>query len=274
MIDDNLIKKAVLEAYAKISEQIEDTAQEEKEKQAAVSTDIDDEGIRKKKSSKDEVEEDEEGSEESADKKGDNLDLVKKKDSKDNKFSYEIPEKMPKNIKFDDIIDQLNALRAGASMKDEEVKQGLLKYFDNLKSDEKQELFSMMSGFATIMNKAGDVEDAPVPDDVKKPSGKDDTKIQLVNKPGNAPIVVGENSQKLSELMIVLENTKEKHRCTNGKLVPFASTKAINDIEGRISDAELSRNGCSRGSESRSHYNGLLKYLRMQLRAAQKANGS
>tara|TARA_Y100001970_G_scaffold139975_1_gene172321 strand:+ start:28390 stop:29217 length:828 start_codon:yes stop_codon:yes gene_type:complete len=275
VINDDLIRKAVLEAFALISEQVQDASQEEKEKQQAISNTIDDEGIRKKKSSKDEVEEDEEGTEEdTGDKKSDSLDLVKKKEDKDNKFSYEIPEKMPKNVQFKDVLHQLNALRSGASTKDSDVKQGLLKYFDNLDSDEKQELFSMMAGFATIMNKAGDVEDAPMPDDIKKPKGKDDTKVQPVKKAGNAPIVVGENSQKLSELMIVLENTKEKHRCINGKLVPFASTRAIKDIEGRISDAESSRNTCSRGSEARSHYNGLLKYLRMQLRAAQKVNGS
>ena len=274
MISDSLLKKAVLEAYALLSEQFQDVSQDEKEKQQAISDDIDDEGIRKKKSSKDEVDEEEAGEEETETKKDDSLDLVKKKEKGDNKFSYEIPEKMPKNIQFKDILAQLNALRSGASTKDDEVKQGLLKYFDNLGSDEKQELFSMMAGFATIMNKAGNVEDAPIPDDVKKPKGKGETKIQPVNKPGHAPIVVGESSGKLSELRIVLENTKEKHRCTNGKLVPFASTRAVKDIEGRITDAEASRNTCGRGSEARSHYNGLLKYLRMQLRAAQKVNGS
>jgi len=274
MINDDLLKSAVLEAYKLLSEQFPDALQGEKEKQQAISDEIDDEGVRKKKSSKDEVEEEESPEEDSKD---DSLDLVKKKEDeekKDNKFSYEIPSKVPKNVQFKDILDQMNALRSGASTKDGEVKKGLLKYFENLDSDEKQELFSMMAGFATIMNKAGDVEDAPIPDDIKKPSGKSDTKVQPVKTAGSAPIVVGESSQKLGELQIVLENSKEKHRCANGKLVPFASPRAIKDIEGRISDAESSRNTCARGSEARSHYNGLLKYLRMQLRAANKVNGS
>jgi len=269
MISDSFLKRAVLEAYGIISEQLKDASQEEKEKQQSVSDDIDDEGIRKKEPSKTGVEE--ESSEDS--EKNDNLDLVKKNDKKDSKFSYEIPDKMPKNIQFKDILVQLNALRSGASTKDAEVKQGLLKYFDNLKSDERQEFFSMMSGFATIMNKAGDVEDAPIPDDVRKPKGKGETTVQPIKKKGNTPIVVGESAKKLGELMVVLENTKEKHRCTSGKLVPYASPRAIKDIEGRITDASSSRNTCARGSEARSHYNGLLKYLRMQLRAAQKING-
>lgn len=274
MINDDLLKSAVLEAYKLLSEQFPDALQDEKEKQQAISDEIDDEDARKKKSSKNEVEEEESPEEDS---KKDDLDLVKKKkdkEKKDNKFSYEIPSKMPKSIQFKDVLDQLNALRSGASTKDGEVKKGLLKYFENLDSDEKQELFSMMAGFATIMNKAGDVEDAPVPDDIKKPEGEGEAKAQPVKKAGATPIVVGENSQKLGELSIVLENSKEKHRCTTGKLVPFASTRAIKDIEGRISDAESSRNLCARGSEARSHYNGLLKYLRMQLRAANRANGS
>lgn len=273
MISDDLLKKVVLEAYASLSEEFHDASKEEKQRQQAISSDIDDEGVRKKNSSKDEVEEDESESSTEKSKKDGSLDLVKKKDD-DNKFSYKAPEKMPKNIMFKDVLDQLNALRAGASAQDGQVKQGLLKYFDNLNSDDKQDLFSMLAGFATIMNKAGKAEDAPKPADVKKPKGKKETQVQPVNKTGNAPIVVGESSEKLGELMIVLENTKEKHRCSNGRLVPFASSTAIKDIENRITDAETSRNSCLKGSEARSHHNGLLKYLRMQLRTAQKVNGS
>ena len=60
------------------------------------------------------------------------------------------------------------------------------------------------------------------------------------------------------------------HRCTNGQIVGFGSEECLNDIIRRIDDAKESRDACSRGSEARSHYNGLLKHLRMQLRAAQK----
>tara|TARA_B100001094_G_scaffold312178_1_gene348593 strand:- start:1307 stop:1924 length:618 start_codon:yes stop_codon:yes gene_type:complete len=203
MIDDDLLRKAVLESYASIADQI-DSSQEEKERQNSISDDIDDEGVRRKSSSKSEVDEEEE----SLEKEKDKLDLVDKEDKESKKFSYEIPEKMPKSIQFKDIVTQLNALRSGASLKDDEVKKGLLKYFDNLKSDEKQELFSMMSGFATIMNKAGGVEDAPVPDDIKKPSGKGDVKIQPTKTLSNSPIVVGEVSEKFKEAMIVNENTR------------------------------------------------------------------
>ena len=266
MIDDDILKKAVFEALGQITDKIRDPAEEEKEKQDNVSDEIEDEGVRKKVSSKSEVDEDESSEDD------DSLDLVKK-DKKEDKFSYEIPEKMPKSVQFKDIVSQLNALRSGASLKDDKVKKGLLKYFDNLKDDEKQELFSMMAGFATIMNKAGDVEDAPVPDDMEKPKGKSDLKFQPTKTPGNAPIVVGEVSEKTSEFMVVLENSKNSHRCLNGKIVSFGSQVAIKDLEKRIEDAKSSRDSCYRGTEARSSYNGLLKYLRVQLRAAQKLNG-
>ena len=268
MIDDKTIKDAVNEALGSIMDQVKDPAEEEKERQDSISDEIEDEDVRKKVSSKSEV--DEEDDESKDDKK---LGLLKKDKKEDKKFSYEIPEEMPKNIQFKDIVSQLNALRSGASLKDDKVKKGLLKYFDNLSVEEKQELFSMMAGFATIMNKAGDVEDAPVPDDVQKPKEKEDTESQPMKTPGNAPIIVGEVSEKSKELMIFLENSKNNHRCLNGKVVSFGSQISISDIEKRIEDAKSSRDSCFKGSEVRSSYNGLLKHLRVQLRAAQKING-
>jgi hypothetical protein len=266
MISDDLLKKAVAEAYSVLAEQFNDVSKDEKAKQNTTSDNIDDEGIRKEVSSKTEVEEEEEK------EKDDSLDLVKSKSDDEEKFSYEIPDKIPKNIQFKDVMAQLNSVRSGASTKDDEVRQGLLKYFDNLESNERQKLFSMLSGFATIMNKAGDVEDAPVPDKKEKPSGPGEAPAMPAKKIGNAPIVVGESATKDAEFMVVLENTKEKHRCATGRVVTFGSEKSLNDINNRISDAAISRNACERGSEARSHYNGLLKYLRMQLRAAQKTH--
>ena len=132
----------------------------------------------------------------------------------------------------------------------------------------------MISGFSTIMNKAGGVEDAPIPDDFEKPNSKSDLKTQPTKTLSNSPIVVGEVSEKLREAMIVLENTKSNHKCANGKVVSFGSQVSVNDLEARIIDAQSSRDSCFRGTESRSSYNGLLKHLRMQLRSAQKVNGS
>ncbi len=276
MISEELLISAVKASMKKISESIEspvDPTQSEKLKQGNVSSKIDDLGVRKKASKKSEVDEEEE------DKEDNDVDIMKGEDEEeeDEKFSYDVPDTFPKNVKFQDIVDQLNFVRSGASAKDDDVKQGLMKYFENLTNDERRDLLSMLSGFATIMNKAGDVEDAPTPSEIKakvEKSKKVEKGVSKVpaNKPGLTPIVVGEAAVKDNEFLIVKENSQEKHRCTNGQMVPFGSTKSLNDIIRRIDDAKESRDSCSRGSEARSHYNGLLKYLRMQLRAAQKVN--
>tara|TARA_B100001057_G_C22661205_1_gene876025 strand:+ start:190 stop:1026 length:837 start_codon:yes stop_codon:yes gene_type:complete len=275
MIDQKLIQESVTSACKKIlkeTEEIKDPAELEKEKQQDISKGIDKAGSRKPKSVKDSEERNPEVDEEEQQILKDKE--PEKKDG-DNKFSYDVPKGVPKNIKFQDIVDQLNSVRSGASLKDNEVKKGLLKYYDNLESDEKRDLFSMLSGFATIMNKAGDPENALNPKDAeKKEKPKKEKLAKLSNKQGSdaSPIVVGEVARKFNEYALVAESNDKKHRCVNGKLVNFGSDKCISDIGSRIEDALDSRDDCARGTEKRSHYNGLLKYLRMQLRAAQKIN--
>ena len=275
MIDQKLLEESVIFSCKKILKEMseeESVSDLEKERQKDISDQIEKAGSRKPKSVKDsdkanpEVDEEEEN-------------LIKGKESEeedtgDDKFSYDIPKGVPKNVKFDDVIDQLNSVRSGASLKDNEVKRGLLQYYENLKSQEKKDLFAMLSGFATIMNKAGDPEKALNPQSAEKEEKPKKEKLAKISskKGDSAPIVVGEAAIKSEEYAIVAESNDKKHRCVNGKLVNFGSQRSISDINNRIEDALDSRDGCARGTEKRSHYNGLLKYLRMQLRAAQKLN--
>ena len=271
MISEELLLSAVRESVKKVMESLEapaDSDQSEKLKQDSISSKIDDLGARKRENEKFEVDEEKEEDPE--------IDLTgDEKEKEEEKFSYDVPDTFPKHVKFQDIVDQLNYVRSGASAKDDEVKKGLMKYFDNLKDEEKRDLLAMLSGFATIMNKAGDIEDAPTPselEDATKKSEKSEEEPSKVpvNKPGMKPIVVGEAAEKHVEYSILVENNSDSHRCTNGQIVGFGSEECLNDLIRRIDDAKESRDSCSRGSESRSHYNGLLKHLRMQLRAAQK----
>ncbi len=71
----------------------------------------------------------------------------------------------------------------------------------------------------------------------------------------------------------MIENNSESYRCMNGDYVNFGSDRCLDDIVRRIEDASDTRDSCKRGTEKRSHYNGMLKYLRVQLRSAQKING-
>lgn len=273
MIDKKLIESSVIEAYKKLILK-ENVASSEKGEQERISSQIDNTGSRKSKSIKDVDKSNPEVDEEDSDKsvlKGD------KEEKDEEKFSYDAPSKVPKDVQFKDIVDQLNHVRSGASLKDEEVKRGLLKYYDNLKSTEKKDLFAMLSGFATIMNKVDKPENALNPSDSeKKDSNKKEKLVKIPNqkKDSPSPIVVGEVASKDREYAIVAESNSKDHRCINGKIVKFGSDRSVKDIDSRITDALQSRDECHRGTEKRSHYNGLLKYLRMQLRAAQKINGN
>ncbi len=219
MIDEKTIREAVIFSLKKIKETIEPPANpstSEKVKQSVTSKKIDSAGVRKKSSGKKEGEVEEEDSEEEQDirnkfdkEKGGEL-----KDKEDDKFSYDVPKTFPKNVAFNDVLKQLNFLRSGASAKDTEVKKGLMQYFDNLKDKEKRDLLSMLSGFATIMNKAGDASDAPTPSAVtqkiKKKSKESGSEIKQepAKNSGLAPIVVGEVAKKEKEFKVMIENNR------------------------------------------------------------------
>lgn len=72
--------------------------------------------------------------------------------------------------------------------------------------------------------------------------------------------------------LIIEGDAVEMHRCMDGKIVPFGCDASIVDIEGRIEDASHSRDMCPGRTDSREHYNGILKVLRRKLRRAHKQN--
>lgn len=64
----------------------------------------------------------------------------------------------------------------------------------------------------------------------------------------------------------------EMHRTMAGELVPFGCDACVEDLTDRISDAKMSRDECPGRTDSREHYNGILKILRRKLRRANKTN--
>lgn len=218
MIDEKTIREAVISSLKKIQETIEppaDPSTSEKVKQSVASKKIDKAGVRKSNSKKEgEVEEEDSETEDDIRSKFDKDKDGELKGKKDDKFSYDIPKTFPKNVAFNDVLKQLNFLRSGASAKDTEVKKGLMQYFENLKDEEKIDLLSMLSGFATIMNKAGDATDAPTPSSVtqkikkKAKSDSPETKAVPSKNSGLSPIIVGEVAKKEKEFKIIFENNR------------------------------------------------------------------
>ena len=73
----------------------------------------------------------------------------------------------------------------------------------------------------------------------------------------------------IQEIVVVMP--PETHRTMRGKIIPFGCIACTVDLENRIEDARHRRDTCSRRSDAREHYNGILKVLRRDLRASQKA---
>ena len=69
---------------------------------------------------------------------------------------------------------------------------------------------------------------------------------------------------------VLTEDHDKSHRCLNGEVVPVESIACFDDVCIRIEDATQTRNTYPLRSDSRSHYNGLLKVLRRKKRKAKK----
>jgi hypothetical protein len=272
LISDQIAKKILFEEFAT-----------EKERQDAVSKQISsddleapDHGNQEKERITDEGEEDEgSGDDETIEPKskpGSDED-----DSADD-FEVKAVKDVPNEVAFEDIKKQINNLRAGHSLKDEAVSSQLEDYFDMLGQAEERSLYVFLSSLGAILTGGTLGDEAPRPEsmgvDISMRKKKEKSKkVPAVDKEGaQAPIIVGEVSSTSKYKMQILEamTSDEKHRCINGKLTNFGSSKCINDISVRIDDATFTRDKCSQGSANRASLNGTLKYLRQKLRLAQK----
>ena len=69
---------------------------------------------------------------------------------------------------------------------------------------------------------------------------------------------------------VLKEHAEKEHLCISGDYVPVESQECYDDVCKRIEDARATRNLCSMRSDSRDHYNGILKVLRRKYRKAKK----
>lgn len=67
-------------------------------------------------------------------------------------------------------------------------------------------------------------------------------------------------------------SVSEMHRTMSGEMVPFGCQECVFDLRDRIADATYERDICPGRTDSREHYNGVLKVLRRKLRRADKIN--
>lgn len=263
-------------------------SESEKERQASLTKRIASDDLKASANSKeetitDEADEDEDEEDEDVDVEAKPKPESEDEDSGDNEeFAVQAPEVLPDMLSFNQIKKQINNLRAGKSLKDKDVSGELEDYFDELGPGEKGALFTYLASIGAILTGGTDGEDAPRPytlgiditaseedKDNKTPAGEPSS---IGDDGHEAPIVVGELANKLSEYSVLLENLgpSDSHRCMNGKIVDFGTSACIDDISNRISDTSAQRDSLHRSSADRSSLNGTLKYLRQKLRKANK----
>ena len=267
--------------------QIIDDSTAEKDRQKDVEKQIEKLGLHADEEDEEEKLQDEGEEEEEAEEEVD-IDAKPKPDADDEEdesggeFEVQSPDTVPDTIQYTQIEKQVNNLRAGKSLKDDEISGQLEKYFDSLGKGERQALFSYLASVGAILTGGTSGEEATRPSqigitiepektDIEQETDQEDVALIRTSQ-DSAPIVVGELANKFSELCLVFENysASDKHRCMNGQIVDFGSSDCISDIASRISDTTDQRDGLRKGSADRSSLNGTLKYLRQKQRSAQK----
>tara|TARA_Y100000034_G_scaffold97986_1_gene119860 strand:+ start:664 stop:1413 length:750 start_codon:yes stop_codon:yes gene_type:complete len=137
-------------------------------------------------------------------------------------------DKQIKKVTVGNVIDKLNALRGGKSLKDPEVKSSFQQYFDSLTQKERESLLVFMTGIAQILAGVATGAEAMDPADVglsvkghveKTEKTREEEKAMRKEKeqtasgrPGTpaAPIIVGESQNKQSILKALATYRRHK----------------------------------------------------------------
>lgn len=131
-------------------------------------------------------------------------------------------EKVPE-ITHTSIIDKINELRSGKSLKDKETKDALKAYFQKLNGPERIALFAFLSGLCKVLSDGSKNIKTPhsKPFSIDMEQGKETdgsgakvqpkgTKEISVGKKSENPIVVGESADKRNILNVIKSNRRRK----------------------------------------------------------------
>ena len=181
-----------------------------------------------------------------------------------------------------DIIQRINFVRAGASLKDEKVKKDIDMWISQLKTPERLAVYTTLDALAKIVLARKSAAEAPTfssPGNLEITGGEDKTPTSTTMGPkkssssvaktqstGPVPITVGEGVvRKLKEIDVPVKS---------GKVVPFGSKAHIADLQGRIEDLERIRSYQERGSDTRHSLGLAVKALKGQLSIAMRRSPS
>lgn len=124
-------------------------------------------------------------------------------------------EKQLENPTVKSVVDKLNALRGGRSLKDPEVKKSFEQYYDGLTTPERQSLIVFLTGIAQVLSGAEEGTEAIDPGDVglrvkdtDKSQKRTDTESKSKEGTEDNPIIVGEVASKYKIMKALREYSK------------------------------------------------------------------
>lgn len=256
-------RNEILRALSVLRETSSDeVAEEERKKQNKMKREI------KKVKEISEEEEEGEGGEEGGEK---GKEKEKKKGLPGAEGLRKSPVELPENIGGAEIVDRVNKIRAGSSLKDEKVQKKIDTYVMSLSTDQQKSMYTYLDALARIILGGMDPAEVPVPQSIKaaqvadKEEKKKTPDVPQSDLPIVSPVVVGEGVRKrMKEVDVPVRS---------GKVVPFGSKSHISDLEDRIDDLVRIRSYQEAGSDTRHSFTMAINALKGQLRAAMRANG-
>ncbi len=211
---DRLIKRETMKALRETMGGFldsDDQSEAERQRQKQQAKAVDNRNL--KRGVKQEVEEaDEDSASDEESSKDKREDRTGGKGTADSKKLDTPSEKKLKNVTIGSVVDKLNALRGGRSLKDREVQRSFKQYFESLTEKEKQSMLVFLTGIAQILAGTRQGKDAIDPGDVGlrvkgEPSGEkaeieakkdDESKEEKTSQ----PIVVGESYRRRMKKVI------------------------------------------------------------------------
>lgn len=197
---NSIVNREMIKAITAIFEsKMSSDSDEEKRRQERMAKAVDARGIvadgdsnskaQEEAEKEEETETEEEGSEKREDRTGG-------KSTPDSK-KLEVPkDKVLKSPTLGSVIDKLNALRGGRSLKDKDVKESFEQYFEGLSRSERQSLLAFLTGIAQILTGVEKGAEALEPKDIGVDTDSPKIKPKAVPKDQKgteeSPIVVGE----------------------------------------------------------------------------------
>lgn len=106
-------------------------------------------------------------------------------------------------ISLEDVVEKLNVIRSGRSLKDEEVLASMQKYLDDLETAEKTALFSFLKGISQVMTSGVEGDKAFEPNE--KPA-----KVKMEKTPSQQKVSIKPNVIKKPSSKSVEKKTSEE----------------------------------------------------------------